>query len=162
MKHPPITAANIKELISYDPLTGQMHRLPDGFPPRNNGNGYLRINVGARQYYVHRLAWLYMTGEWPKRHIDHKDLNPGNNRWENLREATPQQNHMNRPINRNNGTGFKGVNRDHNNKTNPWRARICINGKSVDLGGFATPEQAHARYIEEAVRLYGDYARGNK
>lgn len=162
MKPEPVTAENIRSLVFYDPETGHMHRLSDGLEPRDSGNGYKRISINRIQFYVHRLAFLYMTGEWPRHHVDHRDLNPSNNRWTNLREATPQQNHINRRINKNNSTGFKGVKLDRRALVNPWRAQICINGRSIDLGGFATPEAAHAKYLEEATRRFGEYARGNK
>jgi hypothetical protein len=156
-----VTAGNIKSLVSYDPETGIMRRLSEQSKRTGTKDRYPRITIYGRVFAVHRLAWLYMTGEWPRHHIDHRDRDPWNNRWENLREATPSQNHMNRVAHRNNACGLKGVRRNPGSKKNPWRAQISEAGKAKHLGSFPTAEQAHAKYIEEATRLYGEFARGN-
>ena len=59
-------------------------------------HGYTVIRFRGKLYLAHRLAWFYMTGEWPREQIDHKDGVRLNNKWDNLREATPGQNNMNR------------------------------------------------------------------
>lgn len=74
-----------------------------------NRDGYVLIRVYRKLYLAHRLAWLYMTGKEPKNLVDHIDRNPGNNKWDNLREATYSQNEMNRGPAYCNRTGIKGV-----------------------------------------------------
>lgn len=68
-----------------------------------DGNGYIVIKIDGNRHYGHRLAFLYMTGEWSKHLVDHKP--PGmksDNRWENIREATYTQNAYNRGPDRDN------------------------------------------------------------
>ena len=63
------------------------------------------IRIRGKAYYSHRLAFLYMTGEWPLEEVDHIDRNPYNDAWVNLRKATSslnkwnQERHMNSPYN---------------------------------------------------------------
>jgi hypothetical protein len=55
------------------------------------------FSIDGKQQRVHRLIWLYMTGEWPKDQIDHINNVKHDNRWKNLREADNQLNHYNLP-----------------------------------------------------------------
>lgn len=70
--------------------------------------GYVLISFDGEQYLAHRLAWFYVTGEMPPMFIDHINGKPDDNRFENLREATPQQNGFNRGMPKNNKSGAKG------------------------------------------------------
>lgn len=90
--------------------------------------------------------------------VDHRDLNRLNNRKENLRLATNRQNHANRPAQRNNTTGFKGVTKT---KT-AYLARICVNQKSIHLGSFRDPIEAACAYNVAATRHFGEFARLNR
>jgi hypothetical protein len=96
-----------------------------------------------------------MTGKWCSLVIDHRDGDPSNNRWANLRRATRSQNSANRRIPRNNPCGFKGVSR-HRGK---WDATICKKGRRHFLGSFLTPQAAHAAYVKAARKLFGEFAR---
>jgi hypothetical protein len=89
--------------------------------------------------------------------VDHVDLNGLNNRRENLRIATPQQNCFNRRKTRANTSGFKGV--CWNRKSRKWQAGIRINGRSVHLGLFETIDAAYNAYCKAANQHYGEYAR---
>lgn len=142
-----ITAARLRELLNYDPATGVFTRRQGSLSGRKAGSydhGYWSISVDCKEYYAHRLAWLYVTGEWPKSKIDHKDCDRGNNRFDNLREASDEVNSQNlRAAQSNNGTGFLGVSK----KRNRFEARIFRDRGLIRLGVFDTPEQAHAAYI---------------
>jgi hypothetical protein len=89
-----------------------------------------------------------MTGEWPADQIDHKNRVGTDNRWENLRAATNQQNQFNTTVRRNNKCGLKGVHWSKEKKK--WRAQIGLNGKTWSLGYYLTPEDASAAYRDAA------------
>lgn len=146
------TADRVRELLSYDPETGVFRwrirpyrsktKLDD--PPGFWRGKYLLIGIDGRQYFAHCLAWNYVTGEWPKTEIDHRDTNPSNNAFSNLREATRSLNNQNRrKAAACNPTGFLGVSR----KRSRFTARITINSKKQHLGTFATAEEAYSAYV---------------
>jgi hypothetical protein len=119
--------------------------------------GYWRISVDGRRYLAHRLAWLYVHGEWPAAQIDHVDLDKSNNRFANLREATNAQNKANTRARKDNTSGFKGASWDK--RSGRWRARICVVGKDSHLGFFDSAETAHAAYCQAANEAFGEFAR---
>lgn len=91
--------------------------------------------------------------------VDHKNNDSLDNRRSNLRLATPSQNRQNqRRANMDNPTGYKGVDRPHP-ITGRFRARIVLNRKYINLGFFATAEEAAQAYGEAADRLYGEFAK---
>ncbi len=111
-----LTQERLLELIHYNPETGLFSRLGGRRSDRvgkvagsPQGQGYLLIFVDGRRYRAHRLAWFYMTGEWPADGIDHVNNIKTDNRFANLRLATRAQNEMNKPPSRSNTSGVKGV-----------------------------------------------------
>ena len=104
----------------------------------------ITINIDRKKYRAHRLAWLWMTGEWPSAEIDHKNGIKTDNRWGNLRDVRPSVNQQNRrSAQKNNKCGLLGVSLERKK----WRATITINRKQKRIGAFATPEEAHAAYL---------------
>jgi len=100
-----LTADYLRHLLHYDSLTGEWtwmnpvlrSKMRRGDPAgrlTNQGRRQIRIESGF--FYASRLAWLYMTGEWPKDQIDHVNRIKSDDRWSNLREATQSQNSFNR------------------------------------------------------------------
>jgi hypothetical protein len=160
-----LTADELRRLLSYDPERGDFRWLVF----RNNrvrdreiagglsGYGYWQIKLNKRLYRAHRLAWLYVHGQWPSGGLDHIDGNPLNNAIANLREATDSQNQHNQGKRRNNTSGYKGVYRPH--YSDKWRAQIYINGKGIALGSFDTPEDAATAYSVAAKRYHGDFSK---
>lgn len=157
----------LRELLSYDPLTGDFVwvKMPSPFTfrvkvgdvagCRNKSNGYWHIGIDGHLYRSHRLAWLYMRGVWPSDQLDHIDMDKANNRLANLREATHSQNLGNRRTYANNKLGIKGVSR----KSKGFHAQIRIDGKKLCLGQHATPELASDAYAAAAIKYFGDFAR---
>lgn len=88
---------------------------------------------------------------------DHKDGNGLNNRRENLRNATREQNHHNTRTPAHNSSGFKGVR--WNPRDNRWVARICINRKDVHLGYHVRLEDALAAYAKASKEFHGEFGR---
>lgn len=153
--------ADLKQWLRYDLVTGEWYWLVNkGMRAREgqqagsfDDKGYLIIKLEGRRYRAHRLAWLYVKGIWPVQDIDHRDGNPANCRWLNLRLATAGQNRANsKPTSR---AGLKGVQR----KGNRWQARIRTQGKLRYLGTFETSEAAANAYMVAATQHHGEFAR---
>lgn len=161
-----LTCERLREILSYDPDTGiftwkvAVSKVKAGAVAGcNDGQGYLRIKIDGRNYKSHRLAWLYMTGEWPKEQVDHVNGSRGDNRFENLREAAHAENLWNSGKRVDNTSGFKGVFFD--TQARKWRALIGIKGKQKSLGRFTSPEAAHAAYVAAAKKYFGEFARAD-
>ena len=154
-------------LLHYDPLTGvftwRVRRnsyggavAPGSVAGQIHPSGHRMIGIEGGLYQAHRLAWFYMNGVWPSAEIDHRDMVPGNNRFDNLREATKTLQRANQRVRQDSQSGIKGI---RPTKCGRWQARISANGITVHIGTFDTSEQAHAAYVEKAVELFGEFAR---
>ena len=116
MRHGILTQKRLKELFSYNPTTGIFTRLiatssnaKAGDVAGTSCHGYIRICVDSKQYLAHRLAYFYMTGDWPPNMIDHRDNCKHNNAWTNLRPATQAENQLNSSAQKNNKLGHKNI-----------------------------------------------------
>lgn len=139
--------------LTYEPVTGDLRWKTGATAGSMSWDGYIRLGHRKKTYAAHRVAWLLMTGEWPPLQIDHINLNKSDNRWENLRLATPTQNNANQ---RGKGNFPKGVTR---HRTGRLQAQIKKAGRNYYLGLFDTPDAAHAAYCEAAAKLFGEFAR---
>lgn len=147
-----LTAARLRELLSYDQGTGvftwrvRMNNLAAGAVAGCLGSrGYWRIKVNKRIYQAHRLAWLYVHGLWPNGDIDHVDGERANNVISNLRDVSQSVNGQNqrRAHSKNKSSGLLGVSANRGR----WRAQILVAGKNITLGRFDTPELAYSAYL---------------
>lgn len=162
-----LTAEEARLIFRYDPDTGDVfwnqgigQRVKSGDRAGcTDSEGYRIIVFRRRPYKAHRLIWLLVHGVWPSGLVDHINGDCSDNRLNNLRLATPNQNIRNSKRHKDNSSGFKGVVFQKHTKTNPWRACITYGGKSRHIGNFSTPEAAHAAYVAEAERVYGEFAR---
>lgn len=137
----------LKEIFTYDQISGNFtHNFSRGLRKAGdvvgtiNKGGYLQFQISGKIYLAHRLAWLYMTGDWPEGMIDHKDLDRKNNSWSNLRDVPRKVNARNGAIRKNNSSGFRGV--SWNKQENKWYAYISVDGKLKSLGRFLHKEDA--------------------
>lgn len=145
-----LTYERAAELFTYDPLTGLVVWRASGREAKTPKDGYKCVEVAERCYRVHRIAWLLMTGDWPKHSVDHINGNRSDNRWSNLRDVTHSVNLQNQHRARNGSkSGLLGVFRNKKK----WSSHIKAGDKVLHLGTFATPEEAHAKYLE-AKALY--------
>jgi hypothetical protein len=122
-------------------------------------DGHRRIGVDSRVYLSSRLAVLYMTGHWPPAYVDHADGDPSNDRWLNLREATPARNTANMKRHKDNTSGWKGVRSISSDSGPRWLASIGVNRKRLHLGTFLTCEEAQAAYMAKAREVFKEFAR---
>lgn len=151
-----LSQTRLRELLHYNPRTGI-------FTWRVNGrgrfmragtragtirkNGYRQICIDCVLYQSSRLAWLYMTGKWPKQLIDHRNRIKNDDRWNNLRSANYSQNGAN-----NIAKGFEFT-------RGKYQARIKVNYQNIYLGRFDTAKQAHAAYLAAARKYFDTFAR---
>ena len=156
-----ITALQLRERLQYNPVDGRWIwlRTPrSGFVGKPAGSmdakGYWCIKIDGQSYKASRLAFLYMTGEWPEAEMDHIDGKPWNDSWNNLRPATRIENIQNRQMRSDNPSGAIGVKR-HFNK---WQVRV----DNVYYGLFNTFEEAVAARDRIATELHGNFASLNK
>lgn len=147
MTQPILSQELLRALLHYNPNTGiftWLARPPWRTSTSQAGTvgrcGGIRIMVNYKLYGAHRLAWLYITGDWPKDQIDHINHIRTDNRFINLREATGSQNQRNRSLGKNNTSGVFGV---HWRKDlQKWQARIQKNNKQISLGAFVNKSDA--------------------
>lgn len=164
-----ITALRLRELLNYDPVTGVFtHRKGNrigeagrvaGHIKKSKGGGYTIIVLDGECFRAARLAWVYMTGEWPDYDVDHKNLCRSDDRWSNLRLATRSQNMANGELRLNNTSGHRGVTWDYDRSK--WRAQVMCNGKNHYCGIFDSIEDAAKARDAKALLLFGDFARAN-
>lgn len=153
--------------IHYDPETGiavwntpgSRRKATVGFvvqASRSKPYRYVKItSLVSRRPFSH-LVHFYMTGRWPIKEMDHINGDTLDDRWENLRECTREQNEANRGPRRTNSTGFKGVYPVPGGK---FRASYHRRGKRVYLGPFLTPDLAHAAYAAAVEKFDGEFLR---
>jgi hypothetical protein len=113
----------------------------------------------GKVYKTHRLIYMYHYGYMPKQ-IDHIDGNKYNNQVENLRACLPSNNSMNIGIRKNSATGFKGVTWEPNRQK--WRARVCVQSKTVFSGRFDDLELADLVATEAREKYHGAFANHGK
>lgn len=116
----------------------------------DDGEGYMKTRVNGKKYRNHRLIFLMHHGYLPD-FVDHIDGNRSNNRIENLREATKNQNGYNRKLSIRNTSGVKGV--TWYKQTKKWRVQIRIHGVKTSIGYFDDLELA-GLVAEEARNKY--------
>jgi len=161
-----LTANEVKKLLHYDPETGFFTWLCDPFTgPRRKGTiagvigsfGYRSIKIAQIKYMAHRLAWLVTYGSWPIFDVDHINGRQDDNRIENLRVATKQQNNCNMKAPSTNKSGAKNV---HWHKdSNRWRVQIKNKGQSIHIGYFDDFELASFVASEARLKYHAEFAR---
>ena len=114
---------------------------PVGLTTTKSGhqNCYLSLSGKLVGYSVGQIAWFLYMGKWPDEEVDHKDCNPQNNLFENLRLSTRSEQCRNR-ISGKSGRPNKGVyKRNYGNK---WSAQIWVDGVCKNLGTYDSEDEA--------------------
>lgn len=144
-----LTQVRLREVLRYNQRTGVFtwrvqlaHRVKPGDVAGCNDSGYQRIRVDGRLYYAHRLAWLYVTGTWPRHNIDHRiSLS---NRFKNLRDVVQRTNTENQ-------RRTVGATRLPDGR---WKAQIKVAQKNHALGVFKTKTLARRAYLKAKRQLH--------
>ena len=155
-----LSRATPQQLLAYNPGTGaftwrncQATQIRPGSPAGSTRkDGYVVIKVNGKPYKAHRLAFLYMTGRMPVE-VDHRDRNPSNKRWSNLRAASHAENSRNRTYA--NSTGMPCVGKERSGR---FRARVKVNGVRTQLGTYDTAEEAARAVTAAKQHLHGEFA----
>lgn len=161
-----LTQDQLKEVLHYCPETGVFTWLVSMSPRarkgaeagstqidnRKHGKAYRRLRLFGHRYSAHRLAFLYMTGEFPEHEVDHKDGNGCNNVWTNLRAVTRAENVKNARKSSANTSGTTGV--TWVKSRSRWYACIGVKTLNKNLGYFHNKEDAIAARKAAEV-LYG-------
>lgn len=154
-----MTQNELKSLLIYEPDTGMFYdkqgkRIGSYY---ESAGGYGLIGLKSKVYSTSSLAWLYMTGNWPKYQIDHIDTNRANDKWDNLREATISQNACNRKRRIDCSSGIKGL--YFNKRYSRWEVSVTLNGvKHNTTFGESNLEKAII-WLENTRRIiHGEFA----
>ncbi len=142
-----LTQSRLKELLHYDPETGDFIWLEYLSSRSNIGHeagcikhGYRYIGINNVQYSAHRLVFLYLYGKFPPYQVDHINGIKDDNKRINLRRVDQSENLKNAAISKNNTSGFVGV--CWHKRAKKWRAVIYSCGKNITLGAFDNVEDA--------------------
>jgi hypothetical protein len=137
--------------FTYDPNTGCIRGVRGTLITRKSCYGYIYCSVSYKkaEYRIlaHRLAWYLYYGELPKNQVDHIDGDKSNNKIDNLRDVTNQQNQWNRRK----AVGYYSI-----NKSTKFMSKIRLNCKNIYLGTFDTAKEARAAYLEAKNKYHGD------
>lgn len=162
MKRNEIPIDDIREWISYDPLTGEFRWKKDRsnmkageLAGNDAGDGYRRVLFKGKSYQLHRIAFALMTGNQPPPQTDHINGNRLDNRWANLREATPQQNQMNKGTQKNNKTGVHGV----YFRRGRYISQLKVDRKIVHTSSHLTLDEAAIARRNAEIKYFGEFSR---
>lgn len=157
-----LTQNRLRQLVSYDPSTGDIRWLHDGHLRKAGdlagwtSKGYRSVRIDGRTYMHHRLAWLYVYGRFSNVEIDHIDMNKSNNEICNLREATKSDNKGNTRPSRANKTGVKGVH--FHTESGKYRAAIKRGGKLFSIGRFSSIDEAKKAYDAASIAIFKEFS----
>jgi len=156
-----LTADQVRELLDYNLRTGIFQwkvsagRAKCGKPAGGRDRrGIHRVRIDGRLYQANRLAWLYVTGRWPKHEIRCINGDRSDIRWINLQESTPSQRRASAPAR--SKLGVKGV---WVTKYGRYVAEIKVAHQKKYLGCFDTLQEANAAYAKAAKDAFGVFAR---
>ena len=133
--------------------------VKEGNVAGNICKGRCRIKIKNKNFGRNRLVWIYFNGDIPENLvIDHDDGNTLNDRIENLKMITQQENMIKQKTPKTNKSGYRGVYLDDKAKVKKWIASIRVNGKTKTLGSFLHKEEAALAYNNAASLYFGDFA----
>lgn len=152
-----LTQEILKEHLHYNPNNGVFVRLigkKAGYIAGSyrKSDGYLQTTILGKTYLNHRLAWLYVYGNFPKFQLDHINGVGADNRLNNLRECVVYENGQNRKLSCINTSGYTGV--SYHKISRKWRSVIKYKNKKYELGYFDNPQLAHLAYVNAKSELH--------
>ena len=156
----------LKRILDYDPDTG-IFRWKEKISRKvvvgkvagtlNKVQNRFNIQINGKIYQASRLAFYMYNGVEPVGEVDHENMITTDNRGCNLRDATHNQNGMNKRKQSNNTTGYKGV--SFHSKRGEFIAYAKLNGKMHFAGWHKTAESAADAAALMRERLHGEFVR---
>jgi hypothetical protein len=144
----------------YIPLTQGQNAIVDAadYDWLNQWNWFAVWAPNTKSFYAKRQPNIPMQRVIMGGLADHKSHDTLDNRRQNLRPCTTEQNNLNtRGYGR--ASNFKGVSWDK--ETRKWHARIRTKGRCISLGRFVSPEDAAKAYDEAAQKYHGEFGHLN-
>jgi len=150
--------------------TGKRNEVDDEDCEKFSKNKYRFVAGGGRKtgYALRveneKLVFLHKEiMKTPKGMVcDHIDGDTLNNQKSNLRNCTPKENARNTARRSDNETGYKGVYKRDERIKNPFRARIKVDGVTLSLGAYPTPQAAAVAYNAAATKYFGEFSKLNQ
>lgn len=159
-----ITQELLKSLFDYH-VDGYFIRKKNGKKvvcSSTKGQRYLRVLVNGKPRQLHRMIFLHQNGYLPDT-TDHIDGNRFNNRIENLRSITQQQNCLNKKHKSNSSSLYKNVYLQPSPKNKNWKRNwvvsLTVDKKRKYIGSFEDVELADLVAQEARNKYHGLYAR---
>lgn len=143
---------HFKSQRAYETFVGKQVGKPAGY--RHKNNGYLEVRLDGEIYKGHRLLYKLYTGKEPEGIIDHANGSREDDRLENLRPATAQENARNASARSNSASKYKGVASGKNGYN--WCSIVTKDDKNL-VRYFHTEEDAALDYHKRAAMLFGDF-----
>lgn len=157
-----VTQDQLKDLFDYK--DGKLIRKKNGKSAviAMGMKRYERISVDGKIQTLHRMIFLWHHGYLPKT-IDHIDGDRLNNKIENLREVTQQQNCLNSKHRTTSRSPYKNVFLQLSPKNSEWKQNwivsLMVNGKRKYIGSFEDLELADLVATEARDKYHGIYAK---
>ena len=132
---------------TYDHITGKLYGVKNNEIKRKDGNGYVFLIHKKPNFNLmgHHLAFYLYHGHCNYQQIDHINGVRDDNRIDNLRPVTNQENSFNRR---------KSKGYCWNKEKKKYHAKIKLNGVTYNLGYFDDPHEARQVYLKEKQKLH--------
>lgn len=125
---------------------------------KREDSGYRRMPINHNLYLAHRLIWKWHNGTEPE-FLDHINRNRDDNRIENIRQASKNENCRHQGIPANNTSGYIGVGANKSKHGGAWIASIAFNGNKISLGYYPSIKQAVMVYNDACAKLHGEFGK---
>lgn len=152
---------SVRKDFRYEPGTGILSKRneQDGnrYDPvvTKTDRGYISVNYAGTTFLAHRIAWLIVTGRWPRSDITHINNNLADNRWQNLSDSQDCRPRPSGKTRAGKSARVRGVSYCATSKK--FKAYIGVRGKTVHLGSFKKQKDAIAARLraEKNIKANG-------
>lgn len=145
-----------KDIVAYSLVDEEDYENAMKYKWNSFGDGYARGTFKGTSIFLHQ----FVLGKAPDNMvIDHINGDKLDNRKENLKFATKNQNGQNRPKAKNASSQYIGV--SHDTRSCKWKAQSHFEGRNMSLGSFDDELEAAKKYDTFVLVHFGKDARTN-